>query len=349
MNKTTLQTILALGAATMLAGCGAEKSGAEGENPTPTPTAVPNSGTVAVSYAFQGNEAPSKVRLLVIDGDVSGETCTTLAFAPTSGIVADRPNLPINGTANFTNVSIGTKYLVVALGEKTDGTRIAMDCQDQVNVTGGDTTQVDLSLLNWVGDLNGSYLVAQNINLGLPSQIVTALQVFQAACGFLGNPDLCTIAADVNDIITSMDVVAEWTIDEQIDGTIVGQVKWITVEGIDVGTINLMQGSFVGEIPGSTGVVFKDFDTALQVGNLVLFVVEDVLGYDLGQFGIPGAALINALAGNYVSPLTFEGTGVLTDANHDGINEKINGNLTGHLQVSSFGHDFATDYLATRQ
>lgn len=348
MNKTTLHTILALGAATILAGCGDAKSGAE-DNATPTPTAVPNNGTVAVTYTFAGVEAPSKVRLLVIDGDVSGETCTTLAFAPTTGIVADRPNLPVNGSANFTNVSIGTKYLVVALGEKTDGTRIAIDCQDQVNVTGGDTTQVVLSLENWVGDMNGTYLVAQNINLGLPSQITAALQIFQAACGFLGNADLCTIAADVNDIITSMDVVAEWTIDEQIDGSVLGQVKWISVEGIDVGTINIMQGTFTGSIPGSTGIIFKDFNTVVQVGNLVVFVIEDVLGYNLGALGTPGAALLTALSGNYISPLTFEGQGVLTDANQDGINEKINGNLAGHLQISSFGHDFATDYLATRQ
>ena len=33
---------------------------------------------------------------------------------------------------------------------------------------------------------------------------------------------------------------------------------------------------------------------------------------------------------------------------HDGIADQLNGNLTGHLDISGWTHDFAMDYLAKR-
>ncbi len=347
--KNILKFAPALAALALITGCGADENGAENPDPTPTSTPEVTVGTIAVTYGFTGNEAPSKVRLVVIDAAVTGETCTTVAFAPTAGILADRPNLPINGSVNFTNVAEGNQYLVLALGEKTDGTRIAEACHDQVSVQGGETTQVSLALANVVGDMNGVYMVTQNVNLGLPANVQSALLAFQAMCGILNAPELCTIATDVTDIVTSMDVISQWTIDQQADGSFIGTVEWVNVEGVDVGSIDLLTGSFVGEVPGATAMSYKDFNTTIQVGNLVLFIVEDVLGYDLGVFGAPGAAFVTALAGNYVEPMVFTGTGTLKDANFDGINEQISGNLAGHLVVGSWEHDFAADYVANRQ
>src|SRR5687768_11188245 len=165
--KKLMKLVPAL-AALALTACGSDENGAGNDGPDPTPTATPQVtvGTINVTYGFTGNEAPTKVRLLVIDANVSGETCTTVAFAPSSGIIADRPNLPIDGSVNFPNVQEATKYMVVALGEKTDGTRVAEACHDQVNVIGGETTEVSLALENVVGDMNGVYLVTQNVNLG---------------------------------------------------------------------------------------------------------------------------------------------------------------------------------------
>lgn len=339
--------VAVFGATALLAGCGGDSSNPVGSNPTPTP--APTAGTVNVSYTFTGNEAPSKVRLLVIDGDVSGETCTTVAFNPTNGVVAQRGNLPINGTANFTNVSMGSRYLVVAIGEKANGTRVAQACHDQVNVLGGETTQVDLSLENWVASMTGVYYVDQVANIGLPQDIQSALLLLQASCGYLGDPQLCSMVSQVVDILTSLDVVSEWTIDQNPDGTFKGTVRWVEVAGVDVGTIDLVLGDFTGTVPGSTVMEYSNFTSTIQFGNLVLFIIEDVLGYDLGALGPAGSALITTLAGNYVSPMSFTGNGVLTDGDFDGVNEKISGNLTGHIEIASWQHDFAMSYVATRQ
>src|SRR5687768_8688986 len=157
--KKLMKLVPAL-AALALTACGSDENGAGNDGPDPTPTATPQVtvGTINVTYGFTGNEAPTKVRLLVIDASVTGETCTTIAFTPTQAILADRPNLPINGVVNFTNVSEGNKYLVLALGDKTDGTRVAEACHDQVNVEGGEQTEVSLSLENVIGDMNGVYM-----------------------------------------------------------------------------------------------------------------------------------------------------------------------------------------------
>ena len=349
---STLVQFSALLALATLTGCGSSDSGArDGGNPdpNPTPTPVSTQGELNVAWSFSGVEAPSKVRLLVIDGDASGYTCSTLPFSPTAGIVENKGNLPVNGTAVFDPVSEGNKYLVIGIGEKSDGTRVALDCHEQVNVVGGEETSVTLALENVVADMNGVYGVTHNVNLGLPDEVEATLLIIQAACGQLNAPELCNIVSEVNQIVTSMDVTAQWTLDQRLDGEFDGVVQWLTIEGQDVGTYQLLDGSFVGEVPGATQLNYKDFYVQLHVGNLALFILEEVLDLDLGDYGYYGSLVVNALADNYVSPLTFQGTGVLSDAApRDGVTEKITGNLAGHLEIGDFDHDFSMDYLATR-
>ena len=347
---SALHTFAALTAlATLTTACGASKAGAKDDEENPTPTPIETEGELDVDWAFTGVEAPTKVRVLVIDGDTSGYTCSTLPFNMTAGIVENKANLPISGTAVFNDVAEGNKYLVVGVGEKSNGTRVALDCHDQVNVVGGETTSVTLALKNVVADMNGVYAVGHEVNLGLPNEVVTALLGIQAVCGYLNAPELCDIADQVSDIVTGMDVTGEWTIDANTDGSFSGEVKWLTIEGQDIGNYEILDGTFVGEVPGATQMEYKDFHLQLHVGNLTLFILEEVINLDLGDYGVYGAILVNALGDNYVSPLTFEGTGSLSDLSPvDGVTEKIDGGLVGHLEVGNFEHDFALDYLAAR-
>lgn len=344
-----LATFSALVALASLTGCGSDQAGATGDDTNPTPTPVETEGSLDVDWAFAGIEAPTKVRVLVIDGDTSGYTCSTLPFNMTAGIVENKANLPVTGNAVFQDVAEGAKYLVVGVGEKSNGVRVALDCHDQVNVVGGESTSVTLDLKNVVADMNGVYDVAHEVNLGLPNEVTTALLAIQAVCGYLNAPELCNVVTEVNSIITDMDVTGTWTVDQQADGSFKGVVAWTTIEGQDIGTYEILDGSFVGEVPGATQMQYKDFNLQLHVGNLTLFILEEVMNLDLGDYGFYGAILVNALADNYVSPLTFAGTGTLNDVTPvDGVTEKINGGLVGHLEIGNFEHDFALDYLATR-
>ena len=240
----------------------------------------------------------------------------------------------------------GTKYVVVAIGETAAGGRVAEACHDQVNVVAGQTTDVHLDLLQFVADLTGTYAVAQNLNMGLPTNVQNALVALSAGCVILNQPQLCNVVTQITNIVTSMDVVSQWTIDRQPDGSYTGTVKWLSVQGVDVGTIDIVDGTFGASVPGSTTIEYKDFNLTIQFGNLVLFLVQDVLHYDLGQFGPFGSAFITALAGNYVSPMSFTGSGLITDADANGVAEKLSGNLAGHIAVSSWNHDFSMDYVA---
>ena len=329
-------------------GCGSTKAGAT-DDADPTPTPVETEGNLEVDWAFSGVEAPTRVKVLVIDGDTSGYTCTTLPFNPTAGIIENKANLPVTGNAVFDDVAEGSKYLVVGIGEKANGVRVALDCIDQVNVNGGADTTVTLGLKNVVADMNGVFAVGHEINLGLPNEVTTALLALQTACTFLNAPELCNIVNQVNAIVTDLDVTGEWTIDEMTAGSYSGDVKWLTIEGQDIGTYEIIDGTFIGEVPGATQMTYKDFNLQLHVGNLTLFILEEVINLDLGDYGIYGAIAVNALGDEFVSPLTFSGTGVIADAAPvDGISETITGDLVGHLEIGNFDHDFALDYLAAR-
>lgn len=347
----SIATIAAiLGSAALVSACGAnDRNGATNATPTPTSTPNPTTGTVATTWAYSGSQAPSKVRLELVDGVSTGFTCTTLPFNIGSGIVQNMQNLPANGAANFLQVAPGTKYLVVAVGELANGTRVAQACRDQVNVIAGQTTNVDLSLLAFAPDMTGVYTVAQNLNIGLPTDIQNALNVLAAACGVLNDPQLCDVVNQVDQVLTSMDVVSEWTLDRQLDGSYKGTVRWISVMGYDVTAIDPIAGGFDATNPTAAQIQYKNFDLQIQFGNLVLFVVQDVLGYDLGSLGPVGAGVITALAGNYVGPLDFTGVGTVTDGNADGAADTLQGNLAGHLAVSGWQHDFTMDYLGLKQ
>lgn len=340
---------LAIGATALLGGCGNNnKNGATDATPVPSSTPTSSKGTIAADWTYTGSEAPSRVKILLVDAASNGLTCTTMPFAPAAGVLQTLPNLPANGAANFTQVAPGTKYIVLAIGETASGARVAAACHDQVNVIAGQITDVSLILNQFVADLTGTYAVAQNLNIGLPTNVQNALSVVAAACGILNNAQLCNIVSQVNNILTSMDVVSQWTIDQQPDGTYTGTVKWLSVQGLDVSTLDLVDGTFKASVPGSTQISYKDFNLTIQFGNLVLFVVQDVLGYDLGQFGPFGSTLITALASNYVSPMSFTGTGAISDVNADGVADKLAGNLAGHIQIVSWQHDFGMDYVALR-
>lgn len=348
MKSSMKKAVVAGLFASSLAGCGAT-TGAGAKDPDPEPSPTPDTlGAVAATWSFDGIEAPTKVRIALFDATISGYTCTTLPFAPALGVVDSLADLPLHGSAEFPGLPEGARYLLQAVGERADGTRLASACHDQVNVLAGKTTVVDLVLGNWIADLNGSWEVAQNVNIGLPTQIQAALLGLQASCGLVGDESLCTLVTQVTGVLTDMQVVAEWTIDTKPDGSFTGDVRWISVQGVDVGTIDLVDGTFAGHVNGATGVAFDGFELTLQFGNLLLFVVEDVLGYDLGAYGPYGAAAVTALTGQFVSELSFAGSGTLSGVDDMGVAGAIDGALTGHVMASSWQHDFASDYVATR-
>ncbi|HVO29109.1 MAG TPA: hypothetical protein VMV18_00135 [bacterium] len=350
MNKFRPMITLAaaLAASALVSACGADNKNGATESPTPTSTPAATTGTIAATWSYSGTEAPSRVKLLLIDGQSTGLTCTTLPFAPAAGVLQTISNMPANGAANFTAIQPGAKYIVAAIGENAAGARLASACHDQVNVIAGQTSDVALALLQFVPDMTGTYSVAQNLNIGLPTNVQSALNILAAACGVLNNANLCNVVTQVDQILTSMDVVSQWTLDKQADGSYIGHVKWMTVQGLDVSQIDLVDGSFAMTVNGSETLAYKDFNLTIQFGNLVLFVVQDVLHYDLGSFGTVGSTIITALAGNYVSPMSFTGTGLVSDSNNDGVGDKLQGNLNGHISVSTWNHDFQMDYLATK-
>jgi len=178
--------------------------------------------------------------------------------------------------------------------------------------------------------------------------VQSALVALAAGCVVLNNPQLCNVVTQVTNILTSMDVVAEWTLDQKLDGSYGGTVTWKSIQGLDVSQINLVAGTFDMQIDGSTNITYKNFDLTIQFGNLVVWLVENELNFDLGQFGPFGAAFLTALSGNYVSPMEFTGTGLITDLGNDGTGDQLQGNLAGHIAVAGWQHDFQMDYFAIR-
>ena len=136
---------LAIGATALLGACGNNnKNGATDATPVPSSTPTSSKGTIAADWTYTGSEAPSRVKILLVDAASNGLTCTTMPFAPAAGVLQTLPNLPANGAANFTQVAPGTKYIVLAIGETASGARVAAACRDQVNVIAGQTTDVSL-------------------------------------------------------------------------------------------------------------------------------------------------------------------------------------------------------------
>ena len=342
--------VLATALAACAAACGGKTvGGGETNTPSTSPTPPDSTGKLDVTYTFAGTEYPNSMELMLIDGAAAGQTCTTLPFHPSSSVIDDQPGLPISGSAEMSGLAPGAKYMVVAFGTKADGTRVAAACHDQVNVVAGQTTQVQLSIANWVADATGVWNVDQHVNIGLPSNVQAILLTLQGFCGVLNQPQLCNIVDQVTQVLTNMDVVAQWTVNRNPDGTYSGTVKWIKVQGQSIGNMDIADGTFSATVPGSTQMQFKASTVQIQFGNLMLFVVQDVLGYDLGQLGAPGAAFVTSLAGQYVSPMDFTGLGTMVDTvPQDGKVDTMNGNLTGTIQVSSWSHDFSMSYAATR-
>src|SRR4051794_27998572 len=94
--RTITSLAAALTAAVAIAGCGDNKNGATDDTtPTPTSTPVATTGTIAATWAYTGAQAPSKVKILLIDASASGLTCTTLPFTPPTAIQT-LPNLPVS-------------------------------------------------------------------------------------------------------------------------------------------------------------------------------------------------------------------------------------------------------------
>jgi len=350
MQKRTNVLVLAAALAASAAACGGKTvGGGATDTPTSSPTPVSSTGSVDVTYSFSGTEYPNSIELMLIDGASSGQTCTTLPFHPATAIVDDQPGLPIDGSAEMTGLLPGSQYLVVAFGTKADGSRVAEACHDQVDVVAGQTTPVQLAIADWVADATGVWTVDQHVNIGLPSDVQSILVTLEGACIFLNQPQLCSVVDQVTAIATNMDVTAQWTMNRNGDGSYSGTVKWIKVQGYEVGDMDIADGTFDATVPGATQMEFKDSSVQIQFGNLMLFIVQDVLGYDLGQLGAPGAAVVTALAGQYVTPMNFTGIGTLVDAApQDGKVDEMNGNLTGTIQVSSWSHDFSMSYAAAR-
>ena len=352
MMRIAKQTVCLL-ALSLAAACGGQNNGGQATGPTPTPGVTPTPPApgqtgMAVSWSASGVQ-PSTISLFVVDATSTGWTCTTLPYLPTGAAVLNvQASMPVAGSATFNNVAPGGDYLVAAFGNMADGTRVSEACQGPIAVLSGQLTPVTLGLTSFTPTITGSYLVTQHFNLGLPPDVQTALITLELACGSLGDPQLCTVVDQVTQIVTNLDVVAKWTFNQTATGSWTGSVQWLSVQGYDVSAWNLVSGTFVASGAGA-GLSYKNYDLTIQFGNLMLFIVQDVLGYNLGALGGPGAALVQAFASQYVGPLVFSGGGTVMDnAPQDGVADQIDGNLTGVLTVSGWSHDFSMAYVGTR-
>ena len=343
---------LALCATAIAAGCGSKTNGSGETNPTsptPTQTATPTTGSIDLTWGSTGLTPPAQVKVWLLDSATAGATCAAPPMQPSAGVLQSSTGLSGAGSLTWNTLQPGSTYMVEAMGLNTAGLPMGIACHDQVAVFAGQSTPVTLGLTAFAPNLAGTYDVAQGLNIGLPQDIQDALNGLMAVCNLIGNgTSACTTIDQIVTILTNMPVVAEWTLVQTGPGTYAGTVKWISVDGLDVTQIDLADGTFSAFVSNGSIVSYKDFNTTIQVGNLIIWLIQDVGGLDLGQFGDAGAAFIQAVAAQYVSPLDFTGDGHVLET-PDFAATAIDGNLDGTLTVSTWTHDFSMSYDAVKQ
>ena len=351
MKKFKLQLIAGLAGTLVAVGCG-RPAGPSNPGPTDEPTPA-QPGNVTVNYVFQGVENPTRVNVLLIDAETAGISCDNIPYNPTSGVIAQQTNLPVQGAAGFNNVAPGDKWLVFSVGFKANGVRVADTCHDQITVRENETSVVDLTLKNRALEVTGSFDTQMKINLDLPTEAVQILMLLDIACQQLLDPSdpICQISSTLVNYLLDLDVDATWVLTQYGD-TITANVKWNKVEGHDVGQWDLVSGGFTIEIPGATGLTFKTPDSLeIKLDQLIPFLIQDVMGVNLGQFGSVVGVVLDYLSEDLISDITVvSGQGTATDSTNDGVAESLVGDLECSIEfpVLDYTHDFSMDYNSIR-
>lgn len=336
--------------AALAVACGSP-GGSTDTTPQPTPSNEPVPGAIEVDYQFQGVEQPTRVDVLLIDANATGQTCATVPYTPTQNIAGQQNNLPPTAVTRFETLDDGDRWLVYVIGYRNNNIRVADACHDNISVRADQTTTVAIDLLNRPLDVAGEYDTTLALNLELPDDVVDTLLLLDFACNSLGlDPEICDITSGVLDILTSMDVDATWVLTQ--NGEVVsGEMVWNTVEGQDVGQWDLVSGGFTAEIPGATGLQFKAHTLEIKFDQLVLFLLEDVMEVNLGQLGPVVGIVADYLADELVSDITIlDATGTAADPNTDGLADLLDGEMDAQVTFPAFDytHDFTFDWDAER-
>ena len=332
-----------------MAGCGATSGGPGG--PTPSATPNPVAGSIQVTYQFSGVEAPTRISVLLIDGNTTGLTCQSLAYKPTQGIEAQQNNLPATGVSSFPNLTDGSRWIVFASGSRGNNVRVADACIDNITVRRDETTSLALTLLNRPLNVSGDFDTSLKLNLELPGDVVTTLLLLDLGCQALGlGAQYCDITSELIDILTDLDVEATWAM-SQTGGVVSGEMIWNSVQGVDVGQWDLVSGGFIAEIPGATGLQFKAHSLGINFDELVMFLIQDVMEVDLGLLAPIVGIVIDMLADELVSDITIvDAVGTAVDTTNDGVAETITGEMDATISfpAMNYTHEFTIDWNASR-
>lgn len=321
-------TIAALAATLLAAGCSDSTYNRPGE------------GDLNVEYDFQGVESPDKVSVYIVDGKETGWTCANMPYNPADDAFDHVRNLPLTGTTDFAALPESGQWIVWAIGTAS-GVHVADACRDRVRIRRDELTSVILTLENTPLRAQGKFNSDLELSFDLPSEAIGTLVAFDIACqSFDINEDLCKISNAVANLLTDLDVKAAWQINQNGDA-IRGTMEWIEVEGKDVGPEwKLVEGGFNGEVPGATQVEITTYDMKVNMDQLVLFMIQEVMGYDLDDYGPQVELVIDG----FVSDLVFyDGYASLYDNNFDGQAESISGVFDAQIDLPAFDYEHRFD------
>ena len=306
--------------AALLAGCGANLSGY---------------GDLTVEFDFNGVEIPEKVTIYVLDG-AENLKCSDLEYTPETGLFDYTRNLPVEGDVSFVDLPDDRRWIVYGVGSANNGVRVAHDCKDNIRIRNNQLTMVELELENVPMGMDGSFRSDMELDLQPPTQMLVLLVAFDIACNAadLGE-GTCAISSAVANVLADLDVKVRWDMNQRYDA-IRGEMIWEAVEGVPVGPEwKLVTGGFNGEIPGATGVVLTTNDLKIHMDQVVLFVIQEVEGYDLDNYG-PQVELIME---SFVSDMKLlKGTALAVDNNFDGEADVIIGEMDAEITFPQFNN-----------
>ena len=298
------------------------------------------SGRIQVDYSFQGVEAPAKINLELIDGSQTDLACATLPYEPSNSVMTSQENLPISGLAEFTNIPQGHRWIIRGTGINFNGVRVAEGCLDMISVTQDQATPITLSLENRPLQLSGPYIAAMQTSiLQIDS---TYLALISIGCEFIEEipTNVCSAIVTALQLLGDLDVEANWNF-QQTGDSVTGSINWIRLEGFNVTQVpgGLSTGNFSATVVGATKLEFKSFNMTLNTGQLVLFLVEEVLAVSL-----PDSNMIQSIL-YFLSPwlqgqITVPtGSGILADYSFNGSANRIDGVLHAHSAFPDLGFE----------
>ncbi|MCO4745194.1 MAG: hypothetical protein KC912_10435 [Proteobacteria bacterium] len=310
-------------------------------------------GHIAVQYDFQGVESPSRVSLYLLPTSAAVD-CDALSGNPFDLATDSSRSLPVSGDATFTDLDADSEWLVVGVGA-LDGAEVATGCVDGIKIVDNETSFVNLTLENTPVDIQGSYIAVMEFNAGLPVEVIGATLTYDAFYDdFVGW--LCTILEDCTDVqeddtqavatelltlYSSLDIEVEWTFAQSAD-LIHGEMEWKTVEGVvvDEAKWNLIEGSFSGEIPGATQILFTSPDLRINSEELTLFLLEEVMLRDTtGKADILDPVMPDMLLST--------GGALAIDDDFTGQADRISGEMNAVLDFQSLGFAHSFDMIWT--